>query len=252
MVNHAQLIERDLKHIWHPCTQMKDLQQTPPLVVNHAKGSYLYTDQGPIIDALSSWWCKSLGHGHPTIIAAIKEQLDRFEHVISANTTHPLLVELGEKLAAISQKQHVFFASDGSSAVEIAMKLALHASQLKGSPRREFIALQHSYHGETLGTLSVSDLGIYKKPYKGYGVKCHFLQAIPYVSNNNEFLWHNADFHWPQIKLALEKIKNKTCALIVEPIIQGAGGMRCYSADFLKNWRIGLKKMIFILLLMKS
>lgn len=238
MVNHT-LIERDLKHIWHPCTQMKDLQQTPPLIVNHAKGSYLYTDQGPIIDALSSWWCKSLGHGHPTIIAAIKEQLDRFEHVISANTTHPLLVELGEKLAAISQKQHVFFASDGSSAVEIAMKLALHANQLKGSPRNEFIALQNSYHGETLGTLSVSDLGIYKEPYTGYGVKCHFLQAIPYVSNSNEFLWHNADFHWPQIKLALEKIKNKVCALIVEPIIQGAGGMRCYSADFLKklaNW----------------
>lgn len=234
MVNHT-LIEKDLKHIWHPCTQMKDLQQTPPLVVNHAKGSYLYTDQGPIIDALSSWWCKSLGHGHPAIIAAIKEQLDRFEHVISANTTHPLLVELGEKLAAMSQKQHVFFASDGSSAVEIAMKLALHANQLKGSPRNEFIALQNSYHGETLGTLSVSDLGIYKKPYIGYGVKCHFLQAIPYVSNSNEFLWHNADFHWPQIKLALEKIKNKACALIVEPIIQGAGGMRCYSADFLKK-----------------
>lgn len=235
MVNHTQLIERDLKHIWHPCTQMKDLQQSPPLIVSHAKGSYLYTDQGPIIDALSSWWCKSLGHGHPAIIAAIKEQLDRFEHVISANTTHPLLVELGEKLTSLSKKQHVFFASDGSSAVEIAIKLALHASQLKGSQRNEFIALQNSYHGETLGTLSVSDLGIYKEPYKGYGVKCHFVQGIPYVSNSNEFLWHNADYHWPQIKLELEKIKNKACALIVEPIIQGAGGMRCYSADFLKK-----------------
>ncbi|KTC86803.1 adenosylmethionine--8-amino-7-oxononanoate transaminase [Legionella brunensis] len=240
MVNIQQVIEKDLKHIWHPCSQMKDFQTFPPLVINSAQGSYLYTDKGPLIDGLSSWWCKSLGHGHPAILAAIKEQLESFEHIIGANTTHPVLAELGEKLAGISKNQHVFFASDGSSAVEIAMKLTLHAAQLKGQAHKtEFIALQNAYHGETLGTLSVSDLGIFKKPYEGYGVTCHFLDCIPYVDNQCDPLWSNADLYWQKTLTQLEKIKENACAIIVEPIVQGAGGMLCYSADFLKklaNW----------------
>lgn len=236
MVNINQVIEKDLKHIWHPCSQMKDFQSYPPLVVHAAKGSYLYTDKGPLIDSLSSWWCKSLGHGHPAVISAIQKQLEMFEHIIGANTTHPLLAELGEKLAGLSGNQHVFFASDGSSAVEIAMKLALHASQLKGKfHKTNFIALKNSYHGETLGTLSISDLGLYKKPFEGYGVTCNFLQAIPYLANTTDPLWHNTDEHWQQTLSQLEKIKNNACAVIVEPIIQGAGGMLCYSADFLKK-----------------
>jgi adenosylmethionine-8-amino-7-oxononanoate aminotransferase len=231
-----QLIEKDLKHIWHPCAQMKDFEQCPPLIVSHAKGSYLYTDKGPLIDAGSSWWCKSLGHGHPAVIAAIKDQLDSFEHVIAANTTHNLLAEFGEKLMEISKRQHVFFASDGSSAVEIAMKLALHANQLQGKHHRnEFIALTNSYHGETFGALSISDLGLFKKPYEGYGVKCHFLDQLPYVADKNDPLWTDASPYWPTILEKLEQIKKNACALIVEPIIQGANGMRCYSADFLKK-----------------
>ncbi|WP_370569084.1 adenosylmethionine--8-amino-7-oxononanoate transaminase [Legionella sp. PL877] len=215
---------------------MKDFETCPPLVVTHAKGSYLYTHQGPVIDAISSWWCKSLGHGHPAVISAIKHQLDSFEHIIAANTTHPLLVALGEKLAEISNNQHVFFASDGSSAVEIAMKMALHASQLKGKEHcREFIALENSYHGETLGTLSVSDLGLYKKPYSDLGVKCHFLHPLPYVEDDKGSLWTSADNYWPTILEQLEQVKENACAVIVEPIIQGAGGMQCYSADFLKK-----------------
>ena len=230
------LIQRDLQHIWHPCSQMKDFEKTPPFVVQSAKGSYLYTDRGPVIDAISSWWCKSLGHGHEAVISAIKAQLDRFEHVISANTTHPLIVELAEELHAISNKQHVFFASDGSSAVEISMKLALHANQIKGTPQRnQFIALKNSYHGETLGTLSVSDLGRFKKPFEGFGVDCHFLQTIPYISDQTDPLWQSCDLQWPLIHQELESIKSNVCALIVEPIIQGAGGMNCYSADFLQK-----------------
>ncbi|MBA2710039.1 MAG: adenosylmethionine--8-amino-7-oxononanoate transaminase [Tatlockia sp.] len=231
-----QLIDKDLRHIWHPCAQMKDFEICPPVIINQAKGSYLYTDKGPLIDAGSSWWCKSLGHGHPAVVAAIKAQLDSFEHVIGANTTHRLLAEFGEKLMEISKRQHVFFASDGSSAVEIAMKLALHANQLKGQPHRtEFIALANSYHGETLGALSVSDLGLFKKPYEGYGVKCHFLDELPYVSDKNDPLWTDASNCWPTILAKLNKIKETACALIVEPIVQGASGMRIYSADLLKK-----------------
>ena len=236
MVNHNELLKQDLKHVWHPCTQMKDLEQNPPLVVLNAKGSYLYTDRSPIIDAISSWWCKSLGHGHPAVIEAIKDQLSRFEHVIGADTTNPQIVELAKQLADISKLQHVFFASDGSSAVEIAMKLALHANQLQGNAsRNQFIALKNSYHGETLATLSVSDLGLYKKPYKDLGVQCHFLQHIPYVSNHNSPQWHDASEEWSFVEKELEASKANVCAIIVEPIVQGAGGMLCYSADFLKR-----------------
>lgn len=236
MVNHSELIQQDLKHVWHPCTQMKDLERYPPLVVQHAKGSYLYTDRGPIIDAISSWWCKSLGHGHPAVIAAISEQLTRFEHVIGADTTHPQIVELARQLAEISQLQHVFFASDGASAVEIAMKLALHATQLQGdTSRNQFIALKNSYHGETLGTLSVSDLGLYKKPYADFGVQCHFLQHIPYVANKESPLWNNIGDEWALVEKELDRAKATACAIIIEPIVQGAGGMRCYSADFLRR-----------------
>ncbi len=235
MVNTHQLISRDLKHFWHPCTQMKDFETCPPLIIEKAQGSYLYTNKGPLIDAISSWWCKSLGHGHPAVIAAIKNQLDCFEHVITANTTHPALVELAEELAKITKKQHVFFASDGSSAVEIAMKLAIHANQIKGTEKNHFIALKNGYHGETLGTMSVSDLGLYKAPYTSFGLTCHYIQNIPYISGKEDSLWHNCDSYWSTVEKELEAISDKVCAIIIEPLLQGAGGMLCYSPDFLKR-----------------
>ena len=229
-----ELIEKDLKHIWHPCAQMKEFESTPPLIIYSAEGSYLTTNKGELIDAISSWWCKSLGHRHPALIAAIHQQMTQFEHVITANTTYPALAALGEKLAGISHKQHVFLASDGTSAVEIAMKLVLHAKQIQGeSARRDFIALKNSYHGETLATLSISDLGLYKKPYDGFGVHCHFLDNIPYVANSQDPLWTNCEAFWPHTLAQLEALKEQSCAIIVEPLIQGACGMHCYSADFL-------------------
>ncbi|KTC93516.1 adenosylmethionine--8-amino-7-oxononanoate transaminase [Fluoribacter dumoffii] len=236
MVNTQQLISKDLKHFWHPCTQMKDFETCPPLIIEKAQGSYLYTNKGPLIDAISSWWCKSLGHGHPAVVAAIKEQLNHFEHVIAANTTHSKLVELAENLAEITKKQHVFFASDGSSAVEIAMKLAIHANQIKGfTEKNQFIALKNGYHGETLGTMSVSDLGIYKAPYTAFGLTCHLIQNIPYISGKEDSLWHDCGSYWTLVEKELESVSDNVCAVIVEPLIQGAGGMLCYSPDFLKK-----------------
>lgn len=243
MVNSTELIARDLKHIWHPCTQMKDFEQHPPTLIEKAEGSYLYTKDGPVIDAISSWWCKSLGHGHPAIVSAIKDQLNRFEHVMGATLTYPSLIELGEQLADISGLQHVFFASDGSSAVEIAMKLALHANRLKGRPSRQrFIALKNAYHGETIATMSVSDSGLNKKTYAELGVKTHFLQQIPYVQNTQDPLWGNCDKAWSSIEKELEQAKENVCAILVEPIIQGAAGMQCYSADFLQRLSVWAKK----------
>ncbi|PJD95738.1 MAG: adenosylmethionine--8-amino-7-oxononanoate transaminase [Legionella sp.] len=242
MVNTEQLILRDRQHIWHPCTQMKELEHTPLLVIEKAKGSILYTNQGPLIDAISSWWCKSLGHGHDAIISAITKQMSCFEHVISANTTHPALVELGEQLAHITKKQHVFFASDGSCAIEIAMKLCMHAMKIKGfADKKQFIALKNAYHGETLGALSVSDLGLYKTPYEGLGIECTFIEP-PYVSSMQDPLWSDCATHWATTELQLEAVKEKACAILVEPIIQGAAGMKCYSADFLKRLAQWAKK----------
>lgn len=227
-------IRRDLNHIWHPCSQMKDFEKFPPFIVHRAKGSYLYTDKGPVIDAISSWWCKSLGHGHPAVIEAIEEQLHCFEHVISANTTHPKLIELGEKLAEITHKQHVLFASDGSSSVEIALKIARQAKQLQGNPKQnKIIALANGYHGETLGALSITDVSAFKATYADLTLPAYFLNPIPYVNSASSPLWSDCTAAWPAVLSQLEAHKETTAAIIVEPIIQGAGNMRCYSADFL-------------------
>lgn len=237
MVNIAtphELIARDLTHVWHPCSQMKDFEISPPLVVHQAKDSLLYTNKGPLIDGISSWWCKSLGHGNPEVMEAIINQLQQFEHVISANTTHPLMVELAEQLSVITQLQHIFFASDGSSAVEIALKLALQAQQLRGrGEKNQYIALKHGYHGETIATLSISDVNQYKAPFQQFGLPCHFLQHIPYVFIDETPTKSQQEQAWQQTRYQLEVLKEKACAIIVEPLLQGAGGMRVYSAEFL-------------------
>lgn len=241
MVNTQRILQQDLKHIWHPCTQMKDFETFPPLVAHRAEGSYIYTNEGRIIDAISSWWCKSLGHGHPFIKKAISQQLEQFEHIIATQFTHNNLAELGVALAEITKKQHLFFASDGASAVEIALKLTIHANQIRGfKEKKQFLALKNGYHGETMATMAISDLGIYKQPYQDYAlIPCHYLQDIPYCANNEDPLWVDAATQWAATEIVLEPIKHTLSALVLEPIIQGAGGMRCYSADFLSrlaNW----------------
>ena len=230
------LIAKDLQHIWHPCSLMKDFERYPPLVVHAAKGSYLETNEGQLIDGISSWWCKSLGHQHPAIMTAIRDQLDRFEHVMPANTTHPSIVALSEALTEITHKQHVYFASDGASAIEVAIKLAIQATAIKGQPERHhIIALRHAYHGETLGALSVSDLALFKHAWSQFGFPCHFLDPIPYVCDIHDPLWKCADLHWASIVKQLDAVKHLSCAIIVEPIVQGANGLWPYSADFLSK-----------------
>lgn len=236
----ATLIDRSLRHIWHPCSQMKDYEQFKPLLVQSAKGSYIELADGrKIIDAISSWWCKSLGHNHPRLQQALLKQMHQFEHVIFANTTNETIIVLSEKLAGLTHSlKKVFYAGDGSSAVEIAMKMSLHARQIKGETKKtKFIALQNGYHGETLGALSVSDLGLYKKPYDAVTLDVFFLSPIPYVLTTQDPLWQDAEIVWQQAKSKLEKQVETTTAIIVEPIVQGAAGMKIYSQDFLKKLR---------------
>jgi adenosylmethionine---8-amino-7-oxononanoate aminotransferase len=239
------LITRDLRYIWHPCSQMHDYKKFPPIIIKKAYGSYLELENGQkIIDAISSWWCKSLGHNHPRLRSALLKQTEKFEHIIGANTCNETLVELSEKLAKLAKGlSKVFYASEGSSAVEIALKMSIHFRKLSGeNSRNKIMALKNGYHGETILALAVSDLNLYKEPYTKFLPKVTILQNIPYVATKNCSRWHDCTTSWSTIENELNKRSNQLTAIIVEPIIQGSGGMLLYSQDFLKRLRIWTKK----------
>ncbi|OJA00354.1 adenosylmethionine--8-amino-7-oxononanoate transaminase [Rickettsiella grylli] len=234
------LINRDLQCIWHPCSQMKDYEAFPPLIIKKAYGSYIELKEGrKIIDAISSWWCKSLGHNHPRLKSALKAQCDDFEHVIFANSTYEIIIQLSEKLSQICRGLNkVFYASEGSSAVEIALKMSLHAQRLCGQTQRiQFTALQNGYHGETFMALGLSDLGLYRSAYEAHLIQPKFIQNLPYVHSTTDPLWRDCSSVWPSIEEQLEKQAKNLAAIIVEPIVQGAGGMKIYSQDFLYRLR---------------
>lgn len=240
MTGQLSLVERDLKHLWHPCSQMKDYESFKPLIVTKAYGSYIELANGnKIIDAISSWWCKSLGHNHPRLQSALLKQMNQFEHVILANTTNETITLLSEKLSNLTHSLNkVFYAGDGSSAVEIALKMCLHVRQIRGElTKTKFIALKNSYHGETTGALSVSDIGIYKNPYQSILFDVFFLSPIPYVSHTEEPIWFDCALTWQAIENKLEQYRDTTTAIILEPIIQGASGMQIYSQNFLQHLR---------------
>ncbi len=232
-------------HTWHPCSQMKDYESFVPLEIVRAEKEILYTADGKeIIDAISSWWCKSLGHNHPEIKEAVYAQMNKFEHVILANTTNRVIEELSERLSSFyPELNRVFYGCDGSTALEIAVKLALFAQKLSGKPEKsKFMALENGYHGETAFTLGLSDLGIYKDPFKEILPDVDMIGNIPYISGSDDPLWNNADASWAEILPQLEKNKDSLAAIVVEPIVQGAGGMMIYSPDFLKKLSAWTKK----------
>lgn len=227
-------------HLWHPCTAVKDLANFPPITIQSARGSYLYTaDGGKIIDAISSWWCKNLGHHHPRLHQALITQAEQFEHVMVPNTRQNALEQLSNSLASIRPElSKVAFASDGSCAVEMAVKLALHAKRILGqSERARFMCLDQSYHGETGIALSLTAMPLYQKIYKPLLLDCPVLHAIPYVNSADDPLWHDCSSVWPAIELQLLQHAPTLAAIIVEPIIQAAAGMRIYSKDFLLRLR---------------
>ena len=236
----SDLIDRDLRHLWHPCSQMKDYEAFPPIEIVGASGSHLHlADGSKLIDAVSSWWCKTLGHGHPRLRAALSRQMEKFEHVILANTTNELIVHLSERLSTLAPGlTRVFFAGDGSTAVEVAVKLALHAGKIQGKRgATRFMALENGYHGETALTLALGDQGLYSDAYRELMPQVAFLRNLPYVDSPAHPLWKDCSEVWPALERQLESQLPNLCAIIVEPILQGAGGMRLYSADFLKRLR---------------
>ena len=232
----------DAKYIWHPAQQMKDAEVFPPVVIDHARGLYLYdTDGKEYLDIISSWWCNLLGHCNPKINAAIKAQVDELEHVIFANFSHKPAVQLCEKLAPLLPKGlcKFNFCDNGSSAVECALKLAFQYHYQTGHPERQrFMCLSESYHGETIGALSVGSMDLYAKIYKPMMMQnIHFDGLDCYRCPFHKDREHCQCECFVSAEAAFKKYGKETAAVIVEPILQGAAGMRIYPPLYLKKLR---------------
>ncbi len=234
--------ERDLQHIWHPCSQMKDYETLPPIVIDHGEGSYLYdVDDHKYLDIVSSWWCNLLGHCHPAINAAIKKQLDELEHVIFANFSHRPAIELAEKLVSILPKglTKLNFADNGSSAVESALKMAFQYHQQTGHPEKQkFMCLSEGYHGETIGALSVGSMDVFTQIYKPMMMKTIHIEApdcyrCPYKKSRESCQCEC----FQSAEEAFAQYGRETAAFIAEPLLQGCAGMRIYPPLYLQKLR---------------
>ena len=233
---------RDLAHVWHPCTQMKDHEQLPMIPIRYGEGVWLEDYSGKrYLDAISSWWVNLFGHSNPRINAAITRQLGRLEHVILAGFTHEPVIALSEALVALAPPglTRCFYADNGSSAVEVALKMSFHYWRNVGQPeKRRFITLTNSYHGETLGALAVGDVELYKSTYKPLLLDVITVQTPDcYEREPGESWEHHSRRKFALMEEALELHAKETAAVIVEPLVQCAGGMRMYDPIYLKLLR---------------
>lgn len=234
--------EEDLKYIWHPCSQMKDYEELPPIVVDHAQGINLYDVDGNCYkDVVSSWWCNLLGHCNPRINQAIKNQLDKLEHVIFANFTHKTAITLCQKLVEVLPKGlcKFNFADNGSASIEMAMKMSFQYHQQVGNTQKKrFMALTDAYHGETIGALSVGACDLYTEIYKPILIDVTRVQApdcfrCPCGKKRGECNCECFKF----AEETFEKYGDETCAILVEPLLQGSAGMKIYPPIFLTKLR---------------
>jgi adenosylmethionine-8-amino-7-oxononanoate aminotransferase len=236
------LVERSLASVWHPCTQMKHHEQFPLVAISHGKGAWLYDHDGNrYLDAISSWWVNLFGHANPSINQALKDQLDSLEHVMLAGFTHKPVVELSERLSSLTQHQlgHTFYASDGASAIEMALKMSFHYWQNKGlTDKKEFICLKNSYHGETLGALAVTDISIFKETYGPLTHPAHIV-ANPdaRLATNGQSANDIATVALTNLEALLKTQSKNIAALIVEPLVQCASGMVMHDASYLQGIR---------------
>jgi len=228
----AQIVTEDLKNIWHPCTQMKDHETLPLIPISRGEGIYLYDfDNNSYIDAISSWWVNIFGHTNKYISNKVKEQLDTLEHVLLAGFTHKPAVHLAEKLVHLTPRglDKVFFADNGSSAVEVALKMSFHYHRNRGENRPLFLSLTNSYHGETIGALSVGDVELYKETYAPLLISC-IQTAVPKdqtIEATNEAI--------VELEKILKERGFEISAFIIEPLIQGAGGMHMYHPIYISK-----------------
>ncbi len=234
------LLSRTRAAVWHPCTQMKQLEAVPPLAIARGEGPWLIDPDGRrYLDAISSWWVNLFGHCNPRINAALVDQLGKIEHVMLAGATHEPVVALSERLAALTGLGHAFYGSDGASATEIALKMSVHYWRNLGQPEKNgFISLKNGYHGETVGALAVTDIPLFKSTYEP--LLRHTLQVPTPDARLAEpgesaeaFALRCAD----ALEARLAEHAATTAAFIVEPLVQGAAGMAMYHPAYLRRAR---------------
>ncbi|MDX8336779.1 adenosylmethionine--8-amino-7-oxononanoate transaminase [Candidatus Cetobacterium colombiensis] len=248
MKNLSDLQKKDLEHIFHPCSQMKDYEKLPPMVIVKGDGLYVEDEFGNrYMDCVSSWWVNLFGHCNPRINNAIKSQIDKLEHIIFANFSHEAAIELGEKLTAVAPKglNKLIFTDNGSSSTEVAIKLSFQYHAQTGNPQKKsFVSIEGAYHGETIGALGVGNMDRFTDIYKpllreGVKVKgpdcfnCSFKKKRE--SCNAECFIYMEEY--------LLKNSEIISGVIIESMVQGVAGMKIYSPIYLKKLRTLTKKL---------
>jgi adenosylmethionine-8-amino-7-oxononanoate aminotransferase len=217
------LVERDLKVIWHPYTQMKTVQ--PPVPIVRGEGACLYDEDGKkYIDGVSSWWVNIHGHAHPYIAKKVAEQLTKLEHVIFAGFTHPTAVELAERLLAIlpDNQQKAFYSDNGSTAIEVAIKMCLQYWNNQGNQRTKILAFKNAYHGDTFGAMAVSGRSAFTAAFDSLLFEVEFID-LPDKDNIQDLKSH------------VSNLKSDLACFIFEPLVQGSAGMIMYEAQYLNE-----------------
>jgi adenosylmethionine-8-amino-7-oxononanoate aminotransferase len=244
----GQWRSRDLEVLWHPCTQMREHPDVLPLVpIERGEGAWLVGRDGRrYLDAVSSWWTNLFGHAEPRIASAIAKQAMTLEQVILAGFSHQPAVELAEKLLAIAPREQgraplakVFYADNGSAGVEVALKMAFHWFRNRGEDKRsKFVALENGYHGETIGALSVGDIPLYRRVYAPLLAEALFAPSPDsYAARPGETAADCAERAADALRDLLERHAGEICALILEPRVQCAGGMRMHDPSYLRRAR---------------
>lgn len=241
-MNNSHYSQRDLAVLWHPCTQMKDHESFPAIPIKNGQGVWLEDfDGNRYLDAISSWWVNIFGHANPIINAALKDQLDTLEHVIFAGFTHEAAIKLAEQLVAVTPYglERCFYADNGSSAVEVALKMSFHYWKNCGqTTKTKFITLENSYHGETLGALAVGNVPLYKQTYAPLLMDVITVPSPDCYDRETGESWMDySTRRFELMELALQQHAESVCAVIVEPLVQCAGNMRMYDPVYLKCLR---------------
>ncbi|HET9929800.1 MAG TPA: adenosylmethionine--8-amino-7-oxononanoate transaminase [Polyangiaceae bacterium] len=231
MTRRDRIVELDKRHVWHPYTPMQEyLNETNPLVIERASGARLFDVDGrSYIDANSSWWSSVLGHDHPRLIAALNAQLSSLPHVALAGIAHEPAAELGAALAARAPGlPRVFFSDDGSTSIEVALKLSIQYWQQNGRPKRSrFIALEGAFHGDTLGATALGGVEVFRRPFASVVLDC--VHVTPEPSG------YEAAFE--RLSQIVEREGDQIAAVVLEPMVQGAAGMRIYDPALLRAAR---------------
>ncbi|MBA1185775.1 adenosylmethionine--8-amino-7-oxononanoate transaminase [Stutzerimonas nitrititolerans] len=242
MSQNESWMQRDLAVLWHPCTQMKDHEQLPLIPIRRGEGVWLEDFDGKrYIDAVSSWWVNVFGHSNPRINQRIKNQLDQLEHVMLAGFSHQPVVELSERLVALTPPglERVFYTDNGSTGIEVALKMSFHYWRNSGQPTKQrFVTLTNSYHGETVAAMSVGDVALFTDTYKPLLLDTFKVPSPDCYLRPEGMSWeeHSRNM-FAHMERTLAEHHREIAAVIVEPLIQGAGGMRMYHPVYLKLLR---------------